>query len=46
MLIKNDVLDVDMVELIVVEFGYVIKCVFEVDVEIGLVGVDDVDIEL
>ena len=46
MLTKNDVLDADTAELIVGEFGHVIKRVSEADVEIGLAGTEDVDAEL
>ncbi|MEL6373331.1 MAG: translation initiation factor IF-2 [Pseudomonadota bacterium] len=37
----NDVIDVDMAELIVQEFGHTAKRVSEADVEVGLSGVDD-----
>ena len=41
MMRANDVLDADTAELIVEEFGHVVKRVSEADVEIGLDGPDD-----
>jgi len=42
---QNDVLDADMAELIVAEFGHNAKRVAESDVETGLVGADDDDVD-
>ena len=41
MMRANDMLDADMAELIVEEFGHTVKRVSEADVEIGLEGPDD-----
>lgn len=41
MLRANEVIDADMAELIVEEFGHTIKRVSEADVEVGLVGQED-----
>jgi translation initiation factor IF-2 len=42
----NDLLDADMAELIVAEFGHVVKRVSEADVEEGMIGDDDDDTAL
>lgn len=46
MMRANDILDADMAEIIVEEFGHTIKRVSESDVEIGLEGPDDDDKDL
>ena len=46
MMRANDVLDADMAELIVEEFGHTVKRVSESDVEIGLEGPDDDEADL
>ncbi len=43
MLRANDIVDADMAELIVEEFGHIVKRVSESDVEIGLEGPEDDD---
>jgi translation initiation factor IF-2 len=42
----NETLDQDTAELVVTEFGHVIKRVSDADVEIGLVGIDDDTVDL
>jgi translation initiation factor IF-2 len=42
----TDTVDQDTAELIIVEFGHTVKRVLDSDIEIGLVGSTDVDIDL
>ncbi len=42
----TDAVDADMAELIAAEFGHSVKRVSEADVEIGLEGISDIDVDL
>ncbi|MDD3020086.1 MAG: translation initiation factor IF-2 [Alphaproteobacteria bacterium] len=42
----NQTIDADTAELIIIEFGHKIRRVTEADVEVGIEGIDDLDLDL
>lgn len=46
MMRANDIIDADTAEVIAAEFGHIVKRVSEADVEIGLEGIEDAEVDL